>query len=115
MIPAFAVGRTQQLLYLIRELEEENRIPILPVFVDSPMAASATKLYLRHTEDHDLEMKDLLDERRNPLATKGSTLTRTIRESKNVSAEKGIEHRNFCQRDGHGGTHPSSPAQTVAR
>ena len=37
------------------------------------MAASATKLYLRHTEDHDLEMKDLLDERRNPLATKGST------------------------------------------
>jgi metallo-beta-lactamase family protein len=88
LIPAFAVGRTQQLLYLIRELEEENRIPILPVFVDSPMAASATKLYLRHTEDHDLEMKDLLDERRNPLATKRFNLTRTIRESKNVSAEE---------------------------
>jgi metallo-beta-lactamase family protein len=88
LIPAFAVGRTQQLLYFIRELEEENRIPVLPVFVDSPMAASATKLYLRHTEDHDLEMKDLLDERRNPLATKRFNLTRTIRESKNVSAEE---------------------------
>ncbi len=88
LIPAFAIGRTQQLLYLIRELEEENRIPILPVFVDSPMAVSATKLYLRHTEDHDLEMKDLMDERRNPLATKRFNLARTIQESKNVSAEE---------------------------
>jgi metallo-beta-lactamase family protein len=88
LIPAFAVGRTQQLLYLIRELEEENRIPILRVFVDSPMAASATKLYLRHKEDHDLEMKDLMDERKNPLATKRFNLARTVQESKNVSAEE---------------------------
>src|SRR5262249_1818120 len=88
LIPAFAIGRTQQLLYLIRELEEENRIPILPVFVDSPMAVSATKLYLRHTEDHDLEMKDLMNEHRNPLATKRFNLARTIQESKNVSAEE---------------------------
>jgi metallo-beta-lactamase family protein len=88
LIPAFAIGRTQQLLYLIRELEEENRIPILPVFVDSPMASSATKLYLRHTEDHDLEMKDLLDERRNPLATKRFNLARSVQESKKVDAEE---------------------------
>ncbi|HKQ80046.1 MAG TPA: MBL fold metallo-hydrolase [Blastocatellia bacterium] len=88
LIPAFAIGRTQQLLYLIRELEEENRIPILPVFVDSPMAVSATKLYLRHAEDHDLEMKDLMDERRNPLATKRFNLARTVQESKEVSAEE---------------------------
>ncbi|MCI0525392.1 MAG: MBL fold metallo-hydrolase [Acidobacteria bacterium] len=88
LIPAFAVGRTQQLLYLIRELEEENRIPTLRVFVDSPMAASATKLYLRHKEDHDLEMKDLMDDRRNPLATKRFNLARTVAESKSVSAEE---------------------------
>jgi len=88
LIPAFAIGRTQQLLYLIRELEEENRIPILPVFVDSPMAVSATKLYLRHKEDHDLDMKDLMDERKNPLATKRFNLARTVQESKNVSAEE---------------------------
>jgi len=88
LIPAFAIGRTQQLLYLIRELEEENRIPILRVFVDSPMAVSATKLYLRHKEDHDLEMKDLMDERKNPLATKRFNLARTVQESKNVSAEE---------------------------
>src|SRR5262249_32599836 len=88
LIPAFAVGRTQQLLYLIRELEGENRIPILPVFVDSPMAVSATKLYLRHKEDHDLEMKDLMDEHKNPLATKRFNLARTTQESKNISAEE---------------------------
>jgi metallo-beta-lactamase family protein len=85
LIPAFAVGRTQQLIYLIRELEEENRIPILPVFVDSPMAVSATKLYLHHKEDHDLEMQDLIDDRKNPLATRRFTLARTVQESKAVS------------------------------
>lgn len=89
LIPAFAVGRTQQLLYLIRELEEEQRIPILPVFVDSPMAVSATKLYLRHKEDHDLAMQDLLDDRKNPLATRHFNLARTRDESKAVSAQSG--------------------------
>ncbi|MFN0086428.1 MAG: MBL fold metallo-hydrolase RNA specificity domain-containing protein [Blastocatellia bacterium] len=88
LIPAFAVGRTQMLLYLIRELEEEKRIPILPVYVDSPMAVSATKLYLRHREDHDLEMSDLMDDRRNPLATRRFSLAKTIQESKRVTAEE---------------------------
>jgi metallo-beta-lactamase family protein len=89
LIPAFAIGRTQQLIYLIRELEEENRIPILPVYVDSPMAISATNLYLRHKEDHDLEMNDLMDERRNPLATRRFKLARTVQESKAITAYEG--------------------------
>ncbi len=88
LIPAFAVGRTQQLVYLIRELEDEKRIPILPVFVDSPMAVEATKLYLKHTEDHDLEMDALIDEHRNPLATNNFNLSRTVDESKRVSANE---------------------------
>ncbi len=88
LIPAFAVGRTQQLLYLIRELEEEDRIPILRVFVDSPMAGKTTKLYLRHQEDHDPEMKELTDGRKNPLATRRFNLARTVQESKNVTAEE---------------------------
>lgn len=88
LIPSFAVGRTQLLLYLLRELEEESRIPILPVFVDSPMAGKATKLYLRHKEDHDPEMKQLSAAGNNPLATKRFNLARTIQESKNVSSEE---------------------------
>ncbi len=86
LIPAFAVGRTQQLVYLIRELEDEKRIPILPVFVDSPMAVEATKLYLKHGEDHDLEMAALVDEHRNPLATNNFKLSLTVDDSKRVSA-----------------------------
>ncbi len=89
LIPSFAVGRTQQLLYLIRELETEERIPIMPVYVDSPMAVSATKLYLRHKEEHDLEMQDLMDERKNPLATKMFNLARTRDESKSITAQSG--------------------------
>ncbi|MBO0721495.1 MAG: MBL fold metallo-hydrolase [Blastocatellia bacterium] len=86
LIPAFAVGRSQQLLYLIRELEDENRIPILPVFVDSPMAISATRLYLNHKEDHDLEMRELVDAQRNPLATRRFNLARAVEESKKIAA-----------------------------
>jgi metallo-beta-lactamase family protein len=87
LVPSFAVGRTQQLLYLLRELEDENRIPILPVYVDSPMAISATKFYLNHREEHDLEMEALLDKQRNPLATRRLKFARSIAESKAVSAQ----------------------------
>jgi len=86
LIPSFAVGRAQQLIYLIRELEEENRIPILPVYLDSPMAISATRFYLSHKEDHDLEMQDLIDERKNPLSTRRINFAKSVQESKVVSA-----------------------------
>jgi len=53
VIPAFAVGRTQTIMYIVRKLENANRIPRLPVYVDSPMAISVTSLYISHREDHD--------------------------------------------------------------
>jgi metallo-beta-lactamase family protein len=52
IIPSFAVGRMQSLLWYIHELRRQNRIPQIPVYVDSPMATSATELYERHAEDH---------------------------------------------------------------
>lgn len=52
LIPAFAVGRTQNLLYYLHQLMEENQIPDVPVYIDSPMATSATYLYYRHTDYH---------------------------------------------------------------
>ncbi|NOX38349.1 MAG: MBL fold metallo-hydrolase [Calditrichaeota bacterium] len=54
LIPAFAVGRTQTLLYLIRELEEEGKIPILPVYIDSPMAIDATRIFRAHIPEQNL-------------------------------------------------------------
>jgi metallo-beta-lactamase family protein len=52
LIPAFAVGRTQVLLYYLHQLMEHNRIPDVPVYIDSPMAISATYLYYRYPEYH---------------------------------------------------------------
>lgn len=59
VIPAFAVGRTQELLYLFRELIEQRKMHSLPIHVDSPMAVDVTDLYRRHREDHNLETEAL--------------------------------------------------------
>lgn len=55
VIPAFAVGRAQHLLYLIGKLRAEKQIPDCPVFLDSPMAIDATELFYRHAADHALD------------------------------------------------------------
>jgi metallo-beta-lactamase family protein len=52
LIPAFTVGRTQDLLHLLKILESSNKIPNLPLFVDSPMANAANKIFLNHPEEH---------------------------------------------------------------
>ncbi len=57
VIPAFAVGRSQTLLYVLRELEEAGRIPELPVFLDSPMAIEALDIHRRHIADMNLECR----------------------------------------------------------
>ncbi len=51
VIPSFAVGRAQEVTYMIRKLEDENRIPSIPVILDSPMSREATAVYLEHSED----------------------------------------------------------------
>ncbi|MBE7366019.1 MBL fold metallo-hydrolase [Ramlibacter pallidus] len=55
IVPAFAVGRAQALMYLIAELKRAGRIPDLPVFLNSPMAADATAIYHRHRAEHRLD------------------------------------------------------------
>jgi len=89
IIPAFAVGRTQLLVYYLRELEAEGRIPMLPVAVDSPMAASATRLYAKHTEDHDLDMQRLSEGHHNALATRHFSLVHGRAGSKALDAQPG--------------------------
>lgn len=54
LVPAFAVGRAQHLLHILSELRHAGKIPDLPVFLDSPMAINATKIFCRHKEDHRL-------------------------------------------------------------
>lgn len=85
IIPAFSVGRTQEILYRLRGLEDRGQIPRLPVYLDSPMAIDATELYRRHHEEHDLEMEDLKEAGRAPLRTARFHLTRTVEDSKRLN------------------------------
>ena len=89
VIPAFAIGRAQTFMYYLRQLEDEQRIPQLPVYVDSPMALSATELYLKYREDHDLEFnREDNDGKGDPLNVHKFHLTRTADESKRINDVK---------------------------
>jgi metallo-beta-lactamase family protein len=86
VIPAFAVGRTQELMYYLRELDDAQRIPKLPVYVDSPMAISVTDIYARHHEDHDLDFTNLEQQGdRDPLNLHGVHMTRAVEDSKAIN------------------------------
>lgn len=89
VVPAFAVGRTQDILYRLGILERERRIPELPVFVDSPMACDATPLYLAHSHEHDFEMRAILDEGFSPLRTAGTRFVTSSKESKTINSFRG--------------------------
>src|SRR5205085_8260152 len=89
LIPSFAIGRTQEIVYLIRELEDEKRIPILPVRVDSPMAAAATQAYSHRTEEQDEDYATVLARREHPLRTHSMLTASTREESKQLNEERG--------------------------
>ncbi len=90
VIPSFAIGRTQTFMYYLRQLEDQQRIPRLPVYVDSPMALDATDLYLKHKEDHDLEYvrEEGSDGKGDPLNVHEFHLTRSVEESKAINNVK---------------------------
>jgi metallo-beta-lactamase family protein len=67
IVPSFAIGRTQELLWDIHILHEEKRVPTLPIYVDSPMATDTTLLYVSHDEDHDKDMKVHMARGESPL------------------------------------------------
>ena len=85
VIPGFAVGRIQTLLYLLRQLELAGRIPELPTYVDSPMAITATNLYLAHREDHSGEFARAEKHDGDPLDVHDVHMTRTAEESKQIN------------------------------
>ena len=89
VIPAFAIGRTQELLYHLRQLEDEKRIPVVDVFVDSPMACDATPIYLAHPEEHDLVMKSRLEHGGSPLATRRTKFVTSPKESMKLNMHEG--------------------------
>jgi metallo-beta-lactamase family protein len=91
LIPAFAVGRTQQIIYTLNRLLNNQAIPELPVFVDSPLATRTTDIFRLHPETYDAEIREFLltDEDHNPFAFKNLQYTQSVNESKALNARKG--------------------------
>jgi len=68
LIPAFAFGRTQVLLYVLHELYNEKRLPRVPISVDSPLAVNLTKVFAEHPEVYDRTPRRLFCPRAKPLS-----------------------------------------------
>lgn len=85
IIPAFAVERTQQLIYVLHELTEAGEIPDVPIFVDSPLAVNATEIFRIHPECFNEEVYNFLFEKRNPFGFESLHMVRKVTESKNLN------------------------------
>ena len=89
VVPAFAVGRTQELMYHLAVLQRAGRLPRLPSYLDSPMAINATEIYRRHPEDFDDDMRARLASGGSPLEWGDFRVARTAAESKAINAVPG--------------------------
>jgi metallo-beta-lactamase family protein len=89
IVPSFALERSQELLYFISELLREGTIPHLMVFLDSPMASAITKVFKRHPELYDPQMRRTLQNRESPFDFPGVKYTENTKESKAINAIKG--------------------------
>jgi metallo-beta-lactamase family protein len=85
LVPAFAIGRTQELLFLLRRLEQQGAIPKLPVYLDSPMGIEATAIYARHPDEHDAETTRVAADGGRPFVPARFHLSRTVGDSKRLN------------------------------
>jgi metallo-beta-lactamase family protein len=88
IIPAFSVGRTQNIVYALHQLMGDDQIPKLPVFVDSPLSVNATEVFLLHPECYDQETHQFLTETdsRNPFSFPSIHYVREVEQSKAINA-----------------------------
>jgi metallo-beta-lactamase family protein len=89
IIPAFAIGRTQELIYTIRQMEDAGEIPPVPVHVDSPMGIEATEIYCRHIDEHDFDMRQLRNQESCPINSRHMVVDKTPEQSKAINSLKG--------------------------
>jgi metallo-beta-lactamase family protein len=89
VIPAFAVGRTQDVVYELSRLTEAKRIPELPIYIDSPLAADIQQIVRAHTEDFDRETATALKKGEDPLGMRRATLIRDPADSMKLNDKAG--------------------------
>jgi metallo-beta-lactamase family protein len=89
IIPAFSVGRTQHLLYILNKMVEQRRVPFTPVYVDSPLALKATEIYARHPECYDKDAIEMLRRGDDPLKFPGLQFIHSVEESMALNNKPG--------------------------
>ena len=89
IVPAFAVGRTQQLVLLLHQLIDAKRLPSIPIFVDSPLAVNVTEVFRKHPECYDDEIRRYLTDGDDPFGFHRLTYIRDVAESKKLNDLRG--------------------------
>ena len=89
IIPSFALERTQLIAYYLNQLIAENRIPEIPIYVDSPLAVNITEVFLRHPECYNEEMNRLFLSGADPLGCNRFTYIKDVDESKRLNERRG--------------------------
>ncbi len=89
IVPAFAVGRTQQLVLMLHALSDQERIPRIPIFVDSPLAVEATKVFRKHSELYDDETNEFVKNGEDPFGFSRLRYITDVAESKALNDLRG--------------------------
>jgi metallo-beta-lactamase family protein len=84
LVPSFAIGRTQEVVWQLDRLIERGEIPLLPLYLDSPMASKASDIYRRHPEDYDAETAKLLRDGASPLDYPNQIVTNEVAASRAI-------------------------------
>jgi metallo-beta-lactamase family protein len=84
LVPSFAIGRTQEIVWELDRLIERGEIPLIPLFLDSPMASKASDIYRHHMEYYDTETRELLRTEGSPLDYPNQTITNSIHQSQAI-------------------------------
>ncbi len=89
IMPAFSVGRTQELLYSLNQLELENRLPDLDYYVDSPLSIEATEIVKRYPQYFNKTIQKIMQTDKDPFAFKGLRYVQTVDQSKGLNFQNG--------------------------
>lgn len=89
LIPAFALGRTQDLLHSLKVLQDRGDIPPLTIYIDSPLASEATKVFRKHSQVFDFETRTMIKEGRSPFESPGVHFTESVEESMRLNKISG--------------------------
>ena len=88
IIPAFSVGRTQEIVYMMDRLETAGKLPSVPVYVDSPLAVDATDIFAMHPECYDADILEYMRTDPNPFGFRKLNYVKKVEESKAINDSK---------------------------